>query len=255
MLPVIGISVTPTMADDCLMDAVNRVYVSAVSEAGGLPVILPTLEPALLPAMLDRLDGVVLSGGGDVDPRHFGQEPSPDLGPVDAHRDAWELAMARSCWDRRLPMLGICRGMQVMNVARGGTLVQHLPDRSALDHRVADRFAELVHRVHLIEGSTAAAVLGGTVLDVNTLHHQAVDVPGRGLRISGRAPDDTVEVIEAIGTEPFLGVQWHPELLTAHAPQRALFHWVVDHARRERDVTHRGGEPAALEVAADRAAA
>ena len=264
MLPVIGISVSPTLVQDRLMEAVNRVYVTAVSMAGGLPIILPTLDPKLVGTMLDRLDGVVLSGGGDVHPSCYGEDATPALSGVDEQRDTWELAVARGCFARGLPLLGVCRGMQVANVALGGTLVQHVPDRTATDHCRRDRFAETVHPVSVEPGSTLAAVLRCAELGVNTLHHQAVDRLGAGVRITAWAPDATIEAIESTGSVPFLGVQWHPELLTAIPAHQALFTWVVEAARAGRDVARLGatgaaagiaGEPDAAEISAGQEAA
>ena len=201
-----------------------RDYVDAVVAAGGLPVMLPILDPGLAPVALRDLDGLLCSGGGDLEPGTYGQQPHPDVYGLDPARDAWELALVRTA---EVPVLGICRGSQLLNVAAGGTLVQHLPDRTDIVHRQMDRKREIVHDVEVQAGSRLHAVVGGLQLGVNSLHHQAVDEVGAGFAAVAWAPDGTVEAIEALGDGPVLAVQWHPELLLDHEPHRALFGWLV----------------------------
>jgi putative glutamine amidotransferase len=224
--PRIGITCARRVTEDGLLDSVSHAYVDAVLAAGGLPVLLPVLDPTIAPVILEGLEGLLLTGGGDVDPVLYGAVAVPEVYGVDPDRDAWELALIRQA---ELPMLGICRGAQVMNVARGGTLVLDLPGRSSIDHRVLERQHEEVHVVGVKDGSCLRRVLGLANVKANTLHHQSVDVVGDGLVVVGCADDDTIEAIEDPGG-PFLGVQWHPELLVDSSPHRRLFSWLVDTA-------------------------
>lgn len=207
--------------------AVNRAYISAVRAAGGVPLILPTLDPSDAHAMLSELDGLVLSGGGDFEPASYGGVDGPGLIDVDPERDRWELALVAAAEDLGVPVLGICRGLQALNVAAGGTLVAHLPDRSDQPHRVLDRDREPVHSVDVIEGSLLHG-LTGTSCGVNSLHHQAADQVGTGLRAVGFAPDGMIEALEDTRWGRTLGVQWHPELLAGQPEQAALFSWLVE---------------------------
>lgn len=211
--------------------AVARDYVEAVVVAGGLPVMLPILGPELAPVALRDLDGLLLSGGGDIDPARYGEDPHPDVYGLDPARDAWELALVAAA---TVPVLGICRGSQLLNVAAGGTLEQHLPDRTSIVHRDLERKREIIHDVEVAAGSRLHAVVGGLRLGVNTLHHQAVATVGQGLRAVAWAPDGTIEAVEAKGDRPLLAVQWHPELLLDHEPHRALFTWLVASADAQR---------------------
>jgi putative glutamine amidotransferase len=191
--------------------------------------------------VLDTVDGLILSAGGDVDPVRYGQDASPEVGGVDRARDVWELALLRAALDRGMPVLGICRGVQLINVAFGGTLVQHLPAVSELGHKDDARPVDDVHVVHVDPRSHLARVMGTTDfvqgrVGVNSMHHQAVDVVGEGLRAAAVAEDGTIEAIESVDGLPVFGVQWHPELLGAHPPQRRLMEWLIDgaaaHGRR-----------------------
>lgn len=215
--------------------AVNRAYVTAIRAAGGLPLILPTLAPSDAQAVLAELDGLVLSGGGDFEPAAYGGVAGPDLMGVDPERDRWELALVVAAEDLGVPVLGICRGLQALNVAAGGTLVAHLPDRSDQAHRVLERDREPVHSVAVVEGSLLHG-LSGPSCGVNSLHHQAADLVGSGLRAVGYAPDGVIEALEDTRWGRTLGVQWHPELLSGQPEQGALFSWLVDaaHAWRSR---------------------
>lgn len=221
--PRIGIT-TCTHDADGPVEAVGREYVDAVLAVGGVPVLLPVLDPVHAPTALAGVDGLLLTGGADVDPAAYGEAAHPDVYGVRPERDAWELALARAA---EVPTLGICRGSQVLNVAGGGTLVQHLPDRTDVVHRDREHDRELVHDVEVLPGSRLHAVVGGLRLGVNSLHHQAVEVIGDGLVVTAWAPDGTAEAVEGTGDRPVLGVQWHPELLTDHDAHRAVFAWLV----------------------------
>ena len=204
--------------------ALGMTYMRAIEEAGGMPVVLPPLGDAV--AYLDRLDGICLSGGPDLDPDAYGAtERHAELGPTEPGLDAFELELARAADARGLPLLGICRGAQALNVARGGTLHQHLPG-----HRQTEPATATTHTVHVEPGSHLARLAGTGVLRVNSFHHQAVDVLGRGLRAVAYAADGTVEAVEAPGLRLVLGVQWHAEGLTAQPRHRVLFEALVEAA-------------------------
>jgi putative glutamine amidotransferase len=201
--------------------ALGMTYLRAIEEAGGMPVVLPPLGDAV--AYLDRLDGICLSGGPDLDPDAYGApERHAELGPTEPGLDAFELALAREADARGLPILGICRGAQALNVARGGTLHQHLPG-----HRQTEPATATTHTVQIEPGSRLAAVAGAGRLRVNSFHHQAVDVLGHGLRAVAHSADGVVEAIEAPGPRLVLAVQWHAEGLTAQPRHRALFDELV----------------------------
>jgi putative glutamine amidotransferase len=179
-----------------------------VEEAGGVPLLLtPT---AHVDQVLDAVDALLLQGGGDVDPEVYGQELHPRTNTIDRRRDAFELALLARARERGVPVLGICRGIQLVNVAYGGTLVQHLPDVTGFDHEQLDRWDGVAHPIEIAEGSRLEAVLGERRIDVNSVHHQAVDRLGEGLRAVARADDGVVEAIEH-ESDPVLAVQWHPE--------------------------------------------
>ncbi|MFJ2831056.1 gamma-glutamyl-gamma-aminobutyrate hydrolase family protein [Streptomyces sp. NPDC087263] len=180
-------------------------YPRLVQRAGGLAVLLPPDDPACAAEAVARLDGVVVAGGPDVDPTRYGAERSPRTGPPAPERDAWELALIEAALTSGTPLLGICRGMQLLNVALGGTLVQHL-DGHVKDVGVFGR-----HDVTPVPGSLYAALAPEPVA-VPTYHHQAVDRVGAGLLASAHAVDGTVEAIELPGPGWVLGVQWHPEM-------------------------------------------
>ena len=229
--PVIGIVAHPHVVLEEGFQAphavTNLAYVKAVRKAGGIPVLLPLVEPADAAAVIERVDGVVLTGGVDVDPAGYGQQPHPETGPVDAVRDGLEVASARAAVDQDKALLAICRGIQVLNVALGGTLVQHIDK-----HFELDRYNEVVHQVTVAPGSVVSSWLDGVAdIDVNTLHHQAVDVVAPGCRAVAWAHDGTIEGIEVIGARPgmgrAIGVQWHPELLRHLPDHLRLFESLV----------------------------
>jgi putative glutamine amidotransferase len=197
--------------------ALGMTYLRAIEAVGGMPVVLPPLGDAA--ALLDRLDGICLSGGPDLDPDAYGApDRHAELGPTEPSLDAFELALARAADERGMPVLGVCRGAQALNVARGGTLHQHVPG-----HRQTEPATATTHSVRVERGSRLASLVGVRPLRVNSFHHQAVDVLGSGLRAVAHAPDGIVEAIEAPGAVFVLGVQWHAEGLVGVARHRALF--------------------------------
>jgi putative glutamine amidotransferase len=207
-------------------------YPEAIERAGGIPVIVPLLRPDAVDSLLDRVDGVCLPGGPDLEPSTYGARPHPALGPTEPRVDALELALIRAADRRDLPILGICRGMQVLNVARGGTLHQHLPDvvGDQLQHRQPEHGSVTTHHVETASHSRLRATLGGPKLEVNSFHHQAIRKLGQDLAATAWAPDGTIEAVEGPGGRLVLGVQWHAEGLEAHGP---LFDLLVSAAAGE----------------------
>jgi putative glutamine amidotransferase len=202
--------------------ALGLTYMRAIELAGGVPVVLPPLEAGAMATLLDRLDGVCLSGGPDLDPAAYGARAHESLGPTEPSLDRFELELARAADARGLPLLGVCRGAQTLNVARGGTLHQHLDG-----HRQSELASQPTHAVRLAQRSRAARALGTCAADVNTFHHQAVDQLGGNLRASGWAADGTIEAIEDPRHPFLLGVQWHAETLIELPYQLALFEALV----------------------------
>ncbi|MDQ4098409.1 MAG: gamma-glutamyl-gamma-aminobutyrate hydrolase family protein, partial [Actinomycetota bacterium] len=232
MKPRIGVTSSPSLHEDRFLEALDRAFVNAVIRAGGLPFVLPVLDPEEASSVLACLDGILFSGGGDVDPARYTDTASPAAQGIEPERDAYEIALAHAALDLGLPVFGICRGCQVLNVALGGTLVQHLPDVTEQQHCAKEQWAETVHTVRLLPHSRLRNVVGHDIVGVNSLHHQAVSDVGTGLRAVAWAEDGTIEAVEGMGGERLLAVQWHPELLMADASQAALFDWLVGEAGR-----------------------
>lgn len=225
--PLIGISGAAGEARTYLGPAawqgVATTYVRAVQAAGGAPVVLgPILGEESASALVPRLDGLVLTGGGDIDPALYGQPPTMALG-VDADRDRLERQLVEEALRCELPVLAICRGMQMLNVALGGTLLQHLGDESGHFDPAGPR----QHTVIVTPGSLLERVTGCAELTVNSLHHQAVQELAPGLRVIGVDSGGVVEAVEIAGDDRVLGVQWHPELIVDEPANAALFSWVV----------------------------
>jgi putative glutamine amidotransferase len=210
--------------------ALGTTYLRAIEAAGGIPVILAPTQLDAVPALVERLDGICLAGGPDIDPFVYGAgERHPQLGSTHPLVDAFELTVARVTDAAGLPLLGICRGAQALNVARGGTLHQHVDG-----HRQAE-LATVPTQAIAVEPQSRLAAITGTELTVNSFHHQAVDIPGSGLRVVARASDGIVEAIEDRTRTLLLGVQWHAETLVGDAQHAALFEALVEataHPRR-----------------------
>lgn len=197
-----------------------------VERAGGVPIYAD--HHAAPGALADHVDAVVINGGGDVAPERYGATRHRRTHDVEERRDEFEIELVRAAADRGVPVLGVCRGIQLVNVALGGTLVQHVPDAVGRDHMRDDALDQRVHEVALAPGSRLAALYGRDRLRVNSLHHQAVDRPGPGLRVTATAVDGTVEGLESRDGR-ILGVQWHPELLAEAAAwdHLVLFRWLL----------------------------
>jgi len=200
-----------------------------------LPLLLPyKVDLSLIPQYVDLIDGMLFSGGNDLDPSAWGEQRNPKTKAVDPDREKFERALMAEVEKRRTPTLGICLGSQLMNVYRGGSLKQFIPDVPRdpnIEHRMLDRTRENRHPIKLQPESIVAKILHKTEVLANSSHKQAMGRIGRGLRIIATAPDDVVEGIEDPNMPLWLGVQWHPERLPGEADHEALFHLLVDKAR------------------------
>ena len=238
--PVIGITIgrrtTPKGEPPVNNLSCPIAYGRAVELSGGVPVLLPWSDDAeVIAAAMDRVDGLLLSGGGDVVPDEYGEERHPKTGREDPVRDRMEIEATRIAVDRAVPTFGICRGIQVLNVALGGTLVQDIPSQidGTLRHSVPSGEGPFAHAIEVEPGSLLADVLAASTTDVNSRHHQAVKDVAEGLRINSRSDDGVIEGIEAADGRPILAVQCHPEDLCADHPRfRKLFDWLVAEAGR-----------------------
>jgi putative glutamine amidotransferase len=199
-------------------------YPRSVALAGGLPVELTRdADPG---EMVEHLDGLILTGGADLDPANYNAEPEPGLGPLEPDRDVWEIALLAAACERDIPVLAICRGLQLLNVVFGGTLRQDVELDEGVGHPQWDVDGhEATHRVHIVDGTIAAELYDGEI-GVNSLHHQVIDEVGEGLIVSAKAPDGVIEGLETSDGR-IVAVQWHPELLTKPDP---AFVWLVREA-------------------------
>ena len=234
--PLVGVTTSITVDQTPERAYVNSAYLHAVQQAGGVPVLLP---PQLSKASLERLarglDALVLTGGGDMDPACFGETPHPTLYDVAPARDALETSVTHVALDRKTPILAICRGIQVLNVALGGSLYQDVTTEpgTEIPHSQKEARDQATHKVTVTPGSRLARVLGTDDVEVNSFHHQVVKSLGRGLTAVAWAPDQLIEGVELDDDARFvLGVQWHPEHLVGNSEHaRRLFAALVAAAR------------------------
>lgn len=240
MKPVIGVTSQPGSIENAsgLLDShlIGHTYTDSVLRAGGIPVSLIPVPNHEIDALLDRIDGLILSGGGDIEPHRYGQEPGEQVRRTNFDRDEFELALVHAAHERKMPVLAICRGMQVVNVAFGGTLIQDIPsaigskDHSVIGHAVYDGHQP----VTVAADSKVAKATGETEMLVNSIHHQAIEKLADGFRPVAWADDGVIEGIEHEDEDwELLGVQWHPEFLGDNfdVPSQRLFNEVVEQAR------------------------
>ena len=226
--PPVALTATTEVIRGALRTRANVAYTDALANAGLRPYVLPVFGADDADAMLEGMAGLVLTGGEDVDPALYGDRPHPKLGDVHAGRDAFEIALLHAARARSLPTLAICRGIQVANVALGGTLVQDLPSEwpGAIAHDGDWARTARVHEIAVLPDARLAYALGATALTVNSFHHQAIARAADGLRVVARAPDGVIEGVEWTADDWWmLGVQWHPEETFASAEpwDHALF--------------------------------
>ncbi len=231
--PVIGI--TGNYADQTLTLAEG--YYRSVLEAGGIPVVIPPYEHTdALMAQLDGIDGIIFSGGGDINPLYLDEQPIPQLHGITPIRDRQELLLARLAYDRQLPMLGICKGIQVIAAALGGTLYQDLATQKegvTVKHSQDLARTEASHTINISPDTLLYNIYGAEEIAVNSFHHQAVKEAPAGFRVSALSPDGVIEAIESTEWKSVIGVQWHPEcfILGADRSHMPLFEWLVGEAR------------------------
>ncbi len=239
--PVIGIPARSVVdsSNGFRYSGIPLTYSNAVERAGGAPVLIPLqLSEPTLRAIYSRIDALLLAGGVDVHPKEFGEEVAPYCGEIDPARDETELRVTRWALDDGHPILGICRGIQMLNVAAGGSLYQDIPSQLQTDishaYRKGDPYNLRAHPVEFEPSSRVAQVFGTTRLDVNSLHHQSLKKIAPGLRVIARAPDGVVEAVESEDERFIVGVQFHPELLDDDERMNRLFEAFVASAREYR---------------------
>lgn len=234
--PLIGL--TGGMSSDTHLQTVGRSYTLSIIQAGGIPVLLPIdLTEDMFEPTLARMDGILLTGGSDVNPASYGQKAHEKTYGILPLRDNLEFRAARLCVERHIPLLGICRGIQSLAVALGGSLIQDLPTQhpSDIDHSASskDSLLKEAHQVEVAPDTRLAKIVGAGMLGVNTFHHQAVDRLPPCMAVSARATDGVTEAAEIPGDTFILGVQWHPEQMTSYQAQaRAIFRAFVESASR-----------------------
>lgn len=209
-------------------------YYKSVVKAGGVPIIIPPVaDTDVIINTLESIDGLVLSGGGDYDPHYAGEEPDPKLGEINAERDLPELFITRLAYNRQIPMLGICRGIQTLAMALGGRVKQDITDIATLNHSQAEERSVTTHQVSIDKDSILYQLYGKGQLSVNSFHHQAVCDCGSRFRVTATSTDGIIEAMESREFKSIMGVQWHPECLTDGLP---LFEWLVREVTEYRKV-------------------
>jgi putative glutamine amidotransferase len=245
--PIIGVTTQTLQAIDGIpaglpqSDVMNQRYYIAVALAGGAPILVPLLddEPEALRAAYEACDGVLIPGGVDVDPKYFGEDPHPKLGRIDGARDRVEMQMTRWSVEDRKPLLGLCRGLQVINVTLGGSLYQDLEDQypDAIKHDYFPNFGydrdHLAHEVSLTKGSRLRHLMELERIPVNSMHHQGIKALAPALAPSAVAPDGLIEAVESTSDHFMVGVQWHPEVFEMTDPHtRHVFREFINASAR-----------------------
>lgn len=237
--PVIGLTTYLEQAQTGVWDVpaafLPKTYFESVTRAGGIAVLLPPqpASAAIAERVIDGLDGLIVCGGKDIEPSRYGQIAHPETDEPRPDRDAWEDALLRAALARELPFLGICRGAQMLNVALGGTLHQHLPDVIGDRRYQAGGGVFNTVEVDVDPGSKLAGIVGADTVYAQVYHHQAIDRVAEGLQVTARTPDGTIEAVEAPGVPFAVAVQWHPEM---DAEDLRLFASLVEAARAYRSV-------------------
>jgi len=236
MKPVIGI--TAGFNHRRKKHLLSDYYVQAVENSGGIPVILPSVDIEVVDRLYEMVDGLIFSGGCDVDPHLFGETPQKGIGEITPKRDQFELCLAQKALKGTKPVLGICRGIQVLNIAAGGSLYQDISGVTVQEHdqKAPEWFP--FHEVEILENSLLFKIIGRKKIKVNSFHHQAVKNLGQGLKKVGWTNDGIIEAVESISEgKTILGVQWHPECNWDRAKDsKALFEFLVNSAREKKGV-------------------
>ena len=232
--PLIGVSGSHNVPEKQLF--VRENYLQSVLRAGGLPVLLPhTADEQTVSALLDRLDGLLLAGGVDVDPVHYGETAIPECGEIDPQRDAFELLVTRMALERGMPVFGICRGIQLLAVAMGGTLVQDIEAQLSIPAAVHSQSAPYdapAHAVRFVQDGLFARITGAQMVMSNSMHHQAIKDAGANLVVEGRSDDGVIEAVRGASGDAVFAVQYHPEYLTEKDERAAaLFAHLVRKAK------------------------
>lgn len=235
--PIIG--VTPSVGKNSLgvrTYSLAADYTQAIERAGGIPMILPP-HVKNVDGLLDALDGIVFSGGGDIDAKLFNQENHESVSGPDEERDSFEIKLMQAAFERDMPILAICRGLQVMNVARGGDLIQDIPSQVETEMKHNQRAEgsgehDIFQTANVVGNNPVSAALGEGTANINSFHHQSVGKVADGLEVVATADDGVIEAMYAPGQSYTVGTQWHPERLAAeHAEQQTLFNQLLDAAK------------------------
>ncbi|PKM83449.1 MAG: peptidase C26 [Firmicutes bacterium HGW-Firmicutes-14] len=214
MKPLIGVTCSYDLKDSRFF--IPEAYINAIIRAGGIPLVLPgSGKTRGVRPYFNAVRGLILSGGGDIDPSFFNKEPVPALGEITPERDRFEIMMIKTALKKNIPVLGICRGCQVLNVACGGSLIQHIPSviRKPLKHSQSAPRWYPTHRITIDKSSLFHRIAGENTIMVNSFHHQSICEPAPGFRVSARSSDGVIEAVEHPGYRFVLGIQWHPECM------------------------------------------
>lgn len=243
--PIIGITVSEMLEDRSRrkptwksFDYLKHEYHEAVRKSGGIPILLPNAgQSAVADDIIETLDGLLLTGGGDLHPSYYSQEPHPNLTETTGNRDSFEMALTRIALETDKPVMAICRGHQVLNVALGGTLYQDLsclPNNDTIQHSDPEQTAKVFHDIIITPGSLLHRIIGADHIETNSSHHQMIDKPGAGLVIVALSSTDNIpEAIEHTHKRFVLGLQWHPEAIFERDHSRKLFRALVEASRQK----------------------